>query len=110
MTNQTTTTNRNQPVTLTGETAHFTLTSERTGAAFTYKIAAAERGGWFVSLVNRPGDWGSYLGFIDSRERRFRLTAKSRLGADAPAVKAWAWTWERFAAGQDATGVRVERV
>jgi hypothetical protein len=56
---------------------------------------------WFVSFLNGPDNWENYqyLGII--RENAFRVTAKSRAGADSPVAKAMAWTFAKLVAGED---------
>src|SRR5262245_12280531 len=67
-----------------GGKAYFTLRSIKTGTRFTYRVTAAEKGGWFVSLLQGPDNWSNYkyMGFIGQRDRAFRLTAKSTVTAD----------------------------
>jgi hypothetical protein len=92
-----------------GGKAYFTLRSTKTGTRFTYRVAAADNGGWFVSLLNGPDNWANYqyMGLIGGRDRRFRLTAKSKMGADASSVRAFEWTWQRLSAGRPIDGVEV---
>lgn len=94
---------------ITGGKAYFTLRSAKTGARFTYRVAAAERGGFFVSLLNGPDNWANYryIGLIGANDKRFRLTAKSAASGDASSVKAFMWTWNRLAAGQSIDGVEI---
>jgi hypothetical protein len=84
--------------------ATLTLRSQRTSTRYTYKVSRAKddygtRGTaptWFVSLLSGPDNEGdyTYLGII--RDNVFRLTAKSRLSADTPSVKAFAWTFAKL--------------
>lgn len=91
--------------------ARITLQSDRTGARFTFRIAAP-RGKIdeplrFVSLLtgsDNESDY-SYVGVIDGAG--FRRTAKSRIGADAPSYKAMAWAWPHLAAGRIPDGLKV---
>lgn len=106
---------------VTGGKAFFTLRSVKTGTRFTYRVTAIEDDGrngysvhehesraYFVSLLNGPDNWQNYryIGLV-GRDRRFRLTAKSTVSADATSVRAFAWTWERLAAGRSIDGVEV---
>lgn len=79
-----------------------TLVSSRTGARFTYKIAAANDGGpHFVSLLRGPANDSdyTYMGAIFNGTT-FRLTRKSRIGANAPAYRAFAWAFDRLSSGK----------
>jgi len=72
--------------------AVFTLTSKATGARFTYKVTTKDDATVsFVSVLTGP-DTYTYAGsiFHDAKDR-FRTTAKSRIGADAPSARAIAW-------------------
>jgi hypothetical protein len=79
--------------------ATITLSSLRSGAHFTFKVREKDstNGGGsvhFVSLLrDGSADEGSftYLGMI--REGRFALTKSSRVSADAPSFKAFAYFW-----------------
>jgi hypothetical protein len=89
--------------------AYFTLRSVKTGNRFTYRVAQTGQGdAWFVSLLNGPDNWSNYMymGLI-GRDRRFRFTKGSKVGADASSAKAFAWTWARVAAGQSYDGVEI---
>lgn len=100
--------------------AKLTLTSQRTGARYTFKINQAknrETGEpvrrWFVSLLSGPDNEADYqyLGIIDERageaaglddgpRREFRLTAKSRYKCDSTPARAFAYFWRRVDAEQ----------
>jgi len=87
----------------------FTLRSTKTGTRYTYRVMQAERGGWFVSLLNGPDNWNNYqyIGFIGQQDRKFRTTGKSTLPATAEPVRAFAWTFGRLVAGQLIDGCEV---
>jgi Family of unknown function (DUF6011) len=79
--------------------AIFTAENTLTGGRFTFKVMKAEPNpkfpgdAWFVSVLtgsNNTQDY-TYLGMI--RNGEFRLTAKSRYGADTPSVKAFTFIW-----------------
>lgn len=85
--------------------AKITLVSKASGARFTYRICRAERPDqhgiqpYFVSLLSGPDNDHDfvYIGMLrpdlaTGRGFRFSLTAKSRVSADAPSVKAITWT------------------
>lgn len=82
-----------------GGNAVVTLQSEKTGARFTYKIKAAPDGGVsFVKLLtgqDNESDY-AYIGLI--RGDQFARTAKARVTADAPSVKALEWAWKALSA------------
>lgn len=78
--------------------AKVTLVSRASGARFTFQIKKAKEdprwpgASWFVALLSGPDNQSdyNYLGLIKEAPGgpRFRLTAKSRAGLDAPSVKA----------------------
>jgi len=82
--------------------AIFTLVSAKTGARFTYRVSAPKDGGdiHFVSVLTGPNNTQDYeyLGIV--RDGRFGLTRASRISADAPSAKAFAWAWPRIARGE----------
>lgn len=83
--------------------ATFTLRSKRTGQRFTFKVSASDDGALhFVSLMTGSDNEESfqYLGIIRDRGNgpAFQRTAKSRISADAPSAKAFAWFWHHVAA------------
>jgi hypothetical protein len=79
--------------------AKLTLTSERTGARYTYKIDRAKdrdsgepKNVWFVSLLtgqDNTSDY-NYMGMLNA-DGSFRTTAKSRLPADSKPVLGFAY-------------------
>ena len=82
--------------------ARFTLVSPKTGTRFTYRVKASDDGRvWFVSLMQGSSNEDSfrYMGIIDG-QKRFRQTGKSRIGPDAPSVKAFTFTFQWLLAGQ----------
>jgi len=89
-----------------GRNTFFSLKSLKTGKHFTYRVNKAEpkegqSDTFFVSYLNGPDNWYNYqyLGIIV--DGKFRTTAKSRAGADAPVAKAIAWTVTKLAEGED---------
>jgi uncharacterized protein DUF6011 len=82
-----------------GGNATVTLQSGTTGARFTFKVRASDDGGtYFVALLtgsDNEGDF-AYLGTI--RADRYTHGRKSKIGADAPAARAFAWAWGHIAA------------
>ena len=79
--------------------ATFTIRNPQTGTRFTYKVTktADERPFYFVGCLSGPDNTVdySYLGVLD--HGKFRLTAKSKAGLDAPSVQAFQWLtghWE----------------
>ncbi len=83
--------------------AFVTLRSTKTGARFTYRVTEKEdaKGVHFVALLTGPENTGDYafLGTV-FEGKRFRHGKRSRVGADAPGARAFAWTFERLAAGR----------
>jgi hypothetical protein len=85
---------------ITAGRAVFTLSGKAN--RFTYKVTRkdAEPGSrygnqptFFVSLLNGPDNTSDYcyLGVLDTATGYVRLTKKSRMGIDAPSVKALHW-------------------
>jgi len=81
--------------------ATVTLTSQRTGARYTYRVNRAKdretgepTNRWFVALLTGPDNESdyTYLGVVDGGGD-FRLTGKSKLAADAPPVRGFAYMW-----------------
>lgn len=87
--------------------ARLTLVSKKTGARFTFRVAqkrdADKRpvGPHFVSVLTGPDNTRDYtfLGSVFDRAV-YRHGRKSRVGADAPSTRAFAWVFERLAKGQ----------
>lgn len=81
--------------------ATFTLTSERTGVRFTYKIRAKEVTAGqtlhFVSVLTGSDNESDYtfLGTIFGGAT-FKHSAKSHIGKDAPSAKAFTWCFPRI--------------
>lgn len=75
--------------------ATFTITSRRTGTRFTFKVRKpSDEAPHFVSLMNGPDNENSYcfMGTIFNG-RDYRMGRKSRITAEAPSAKAFAWLW-----------------
>ena len=75
-----------------GGHAHFTLESKVSGQHYTFEISKREFGDkefWFAAVMSN-GDQYNYLGKLISKYT-LQFTAKSRMTADAPAVKALCW-------------------
>lgn len=80
--------------------ATLTLQSVRTGVRFTYRLRAARDGKLtFVEVLTGADNEAAfaYLGTI--RDDAFAHGRKSEISATAPSAAAFAWTWERVAAG-----------
>lgn len=99
-----------------GGNARFTIESAVTGTRFTFKVTASEdepgkkAGVYFVSLLTGPDNLTdyAYLGIIPKDDpMSFRLTLKSRAGAQASSVKAFGWLWRQVSAGRLPGSVRV---
>jgi len=83
-----------------GGRAHFTLESKKTGQHYTFEISKKEFGDniyWFASVMTN-GDQYTYIGKLISRAT-IQFTKKSRLTAEAPAVKALSWFLRALSAG-----------
>lgn len=94
--------------------AHLTLTSMTSGHHFTYRISQAEdrencaqkKPVWFVGvLTGGSADSGkfAYLGIIVRKGESFAFlrTAKSKVGPDAPSVKAFTFFWRHCVERQE---------
>ncbi len=81
--------------------AVLTLQSEKTGSHFTYQVrrAEADKPLWYVSVLNGTERF-AYMAVLDHRGPR--ATRNSKVGADAPAFRAFAYWWQHTAAGQHA--------
>ena len=84
--------------------AHATFVSLKTEARFTYKVTLADpRPGdtkappHFVSVLTGP-DAYQYLGVIYGSQI-YTHGRKSRIAADAPSARAFAWVWQKLTAG-----------
>ena len=79
--------------------AILTLESQKTGVHYTYRVQRAKApdgspcNRWFVSLLTGPQNTSdyTYIGLLD--EYGFRLTAGSKLGADAAPVRGFKFMW-----------------
>ena len=97
---------------VTAGNAIFTLRNPATGNRFTFRVRRSEpREGaepiLFVGVLtgeDNTGDY-SYLGCIFPDG--FRVTKKSRISADAPSARAFAWFWRRVSAGADVSPAEV---
>ncbi len=98
-----------------GGVATFTLVSRKTSERFTYRVTRSEDDPgrppvWFVSVLigsNNESDY-TYIGIVCGVELEttplgralnlargvFRWTSKSRIGVDAPSVRAFSWFWK----------------
>jgi hypothetical protein len=76
--------------------ATVTLVSKATAARYTFKVRKSDNGEiHFVSLMNGPDNEQAfaYIGYI-RRSVFFHGGIKAKASADAPSVKAFAWTWK----------------
>ncbi len=87
--------------------ATLTLVSPKTGARFTFKVRAKVKDFdvnpvYFVSVLTGPNNENhfEFLGTVFGRDT-FRRGRNSRIGADAPSAKAFAWTFPRIMAEYD---------
>ena len=79
--------------------ATFTIESRKTGARYTYRARTADGKPTFVSLLTGASNETDYefLGTIFPEGSAYRHGRRSRIGADAPGARAFAWFWERLA-------------
>ena len=78
-----------------GGNATFTITSQKTGKHFTYKVRQSDDGKMsFVSVLNGPDNWENYMyiGFIPSAE--VKLVAGKKGHPDAPSFNALTWVFK----------------
>jgi hypothetical protein len=92
-----------------GGNATVTLKSLATGKHFTYKIQEPRDGGKvrFVKVLNGPDNHANYAYMGMLAGASVKRTAKSAVGVDAPSFKAFAWAWQRIAAGVMPDGLEV---
>ena len=85
--------------------ATVTLTSERTGTRYTYKVRQMkDEGGqprqlWSVGLLTGPDNESDYQ-YVGVLNGELKLTAKSRLKDDSVPVRAFRWFWRHVSEGQ----------
>ncbi len=80
-----------------------TLRSSRTGTRFTFRIRRAKGNGpYFVSVLTGPDNTSaySYHGTLFEVEGDVVVTGRSKVSADAPSAKAFAWSWRKLRVGQ----------
>lgn len=81
--------------------ATFTIVSKKTGTRFTYRVRQAETGGaHFVSVLTGADNESDYAFLGTIFPRGFFHGKKSRIGADAPSAKAFAWFWRHVVQGK----------
>lgn len=75
--------------------AIFTVQSKRTDRRFTYRVVQKKDKSavWFVSVLRGPDNVGDYAFIGSILGDQFKRSLKSRVGADAPSVIAFAWLW-----------------
>jgi hypothetical protein len=86
-----------------------TLTSQRTGARYTYKVSKAKGDRlpppgasselWFVGLLSGPDNESDYT-YVGMINGTFKTTAKSRFKDDAVPVRAFRYFWQHVDAGR----------
>ena len=85
-----------------------TVTFQGKVSRFTYKLKASDDGAvTFVSLLNGPDNEGSfrYLGYI--RRGVYIHGKRSKIGATAPAAKAFDWTYRNLVRGVMPNGLAI---
>lgn len=82
--------------------ARFTFVSAKTGVRYTYRVTQPDEDTpHFVKVLtgsDNETDY-TYLGVI-FEESTYRHGRLSRIGQNAPSAKAFAWAWQRIAAGE----------
>jgi hypothetical protein len=84
--------------------ATLTLTSEKTGARYTFKVSQAKdddgapKEMWFVGLLVGPDNYSDYryMGVLAGCQKMFKLTGKSKYTPDSIPVKAFEFFWNRI--------------
>jgi len=87
--------------------ATVTLVSTSTGKRFTYRLRATEKQdppskvSHFVNVMNGADNEGDfvYLGHVFATSHDYVHGRKSRIGAEAPSAKAFAWFWAKVIQG-----------
>jgi hypothetical protein len=94
--------------------ATLTLQSQKTGARFTYRIHAkedkpGEKSIYFISLLNGPDNESdfAYLGHIRPAELQYSHGRKSKISAEAPSARAFAYFWEGIRRGKIAPNLEI---
>lgn len=87
-----------------GGDAVFTIVSVATEVRFTFKVSTEEgKGVYFVALLSGPDNQSDYryMGIIPKDDPlTFRITAKSKIGPEAPSAKAFTWLWRQLGMGR----------
>lgn len=89
--------------------ARATFRSLKTGTRFTYRVRASKDGTvWFVSILTGPDNETSYT-FVGTifQDGQYRHSTKSRVGQDAPSVKAFQWVLDRLNKRAELTDLEV---
>src|SRR5262245_9821645 len=85
-----------------GGNSTFTVVSKATGVRFTYRVTESKEGRnlFFVSLMNGQDNESSYQylgtlrhGYAPDTAWHYAHGKKSRISAEAPSNKAFAWLW-----------------
>jgi len=86
---------------ITAGNARITIQNTETGNRFTFKVRKPKKDTpHFVSVLTGSDNETNYtyLGTIFN-EADYKRTAKSKIGADVPSAKAFAWFWRQLQAG-----------
>jgi len=96
-----------------GGNARVTFRSKKTGDRFTYRIAVCDGKPdlFFVAVLTGPDNTSSfqYLGTIRRgfAGDRYAHGVKSRIGADAPSARGFAWVWAQLQGGGIPSAVEI---
>lgn len=83
--------------------ATLTVENEATGGRFTFRVSRAKGEDatrpYFVSVLRGPDNEGdyTYLGCLfPARGMEFARTRGTKVGEEAPSMRAWRWLWARI--------------
>ena len=93
---------------ITGGKATFTAVSKGTGVRFTYQVKQSDNPDLFFVAVLTGLDNESSYSYLGTLRREYapgtsyvyKHGAKSKISADAPSAKAFAWTWANIKQGR----------
>lgn len=84
--------------------ATVTISSQKTGARYTFRINQAKdddgekKPMWFVGLLTGPDNYADY-NYVGMLNGEFKLTAKSKFKPDSIPVRAFHYLWHHIDAG-----------
>lgn len=88
--------------------AHFTLKSAKTGTHFTFRARLSEdKKIFFVGVLTGPDNSNSYTYLGTMRRGVYFHGVKSKISAEAPSAKAFAWAWAHLVKDQMPAALQV---